>query len=341
MASSIDWTPHTPHNGNQLLILRACQKGELETLQQLRLVESEDLSRANSQGETPMHKAALHGHLSLCQWLYSHGAAATVSRVDNYGITPLFMACGSGHLLVCQWLAEVCAAEDLTKANHQGYTPLFIACHQGHLSVCQWLVEAGAAGDTRRATHSGATPMFIACKNGHLSVCEWLFESGGAAADIAVAKSDGVTPMSIACQQRHLSVCKWLIFKGALNVDPAATSRDAPPASWKDALNRPVLLTWARSVTAAHETFFHVVLRASVILPAQQEQPHAGLDGPCLLPLLPRSVLVKVGGFIGVENGRRLRNVREFAEALGADLNAAADAAAASSHASSSSNSSS
>ena len=127
MACSID---HTPHNGNQLLILRACQKGELETIQQLRLVESEDLSRANRQGETPMHKAALHGHLSLCQWLYSHGAAATVSRVDNYGITPLFMACGKGHLLVCQWLGEVCAAEDLTKANHQGYTPLFIACHQ-------------------------------------------------------------------------------------------------------------------------------------------------------------------------------------------------------------------
>jgi hypothetical protein len=36
----------------------------------------------------------------------------------------------------------------------------------------------------------------------------------------------------------------------------------------------------------------------------------------CHLPKLPRDELERVGSFLGVEMGRRLRNVREFAEEL-------------------------
>ena len=78
--------------------------------------------------------------------------------------------------------------------------------------------------------------------------------------------------------------------------------------------HRPALLKWAQGVVATHHTFLHVVLRASVI-PSnidQQDSP----DDCCHLPRLPRDELERVGSFLGVETWRRLRNAREFAEAL-------------------------
>ena len=71
-----------------------------------------------------------------------------------------------------------------------------------------------------------------------------------------------------------------------------------------------------QEVVATHHIFFHVVLRASVILPDSHHQ--ASPDQRCHLPRLPRVVLERLGDLLGVEMGRRVRNVREFAEALAA-----------------------
>ena len=152
-------------------------------------------------------------------------------------------------------------------------------------------------------------------------MCKWLFEVG-AAADITETNNKGTTPMHMACQEGHLSVCQWLILNGALNrpaqaehdddyVDEAIVKRDTDGSH-----HRHALLAWAQDVAATHHTFLHVVLRASVILPASHHQ-QARHDHPCYLPWLRRSSLMRIGVFLGVEMlGRRVRNVREFAEAL-------------------------
>ena len=56
------------------------------------------------------------------------------------------------------------------------------------------------------------------------------------------------------------------------------------------------------------------MLRASVILPDTHQQVPP--TERCYLPKLPRAVLERLGELLGVEMGRRLRNVREFSEAL-------------------------
>ena len=77
---------------------------------------------------------------------------------------------------------------------------------------------------------------------------------------------------------------------------------------------RPDLFAWAQQVVATHHTFFHTVLRASVILPDSHQQ--VSPDQRCHLPRLPRAVLQRLGDMLGVKIGRQLRNAREFAEAL-------------------------
>ena len=220
-----------------------------------------------------------------------------------------------GELGVCKWLYDNGAAEDVTKANNDGRTPMWIACQNGHLSVCKWLFEVGAAADITKANDYGTTPMHIVCENGHLSVCEWLFEVG-ATADITKVTSMGLTPMHVACLKGQLSVCKWLVFTGALNrpavnghIHRATVQRDVIAANLRFA--PPALLAWAQQVVAVH-CAFSVVLRASVVLPHRRVSPRRR----CHLPMLHRAVLEHVGLFLDLETGRRVRNVREFAETL-------------------------
>ena len=123
--------------------------------------------------------------------------------------------------------------------------------------------------------------------------------------------------MHKACEGGHLSVCQWLVLNSALN-DP--TSEQVDEAIVQEAASRmsyhtqSKLLSWARDMIDTHDTFLNVFLRASVILPASQQ--HAHPSARCLLPRLHRAVLERVSWFAGVEVGRRVRNVREFKEAL-------------------------
>ena len=240
--------------------------------------------------------------LNVCKWLHGHGGAAEdITKVlSDTGDTPMLLACYNGHLSVCEWLHKVGVDKDISRAdNHGGQTPTIAACKKGHLSVCEWLYKVGADKDISRADNCGDTPMLLACKNGHLSVCEWLVLNGALnrpSSIAAAAEEDGND------QGGH--------------IDPAIVQRDTTKAySWSTD-RRPALLTSAKLVVAIHETFLHVVLRGSVVMPRHRTSPRRR----CHLPRLPRDELERVGSFLGVETGRRLRNAREFAEALEAIL---------------------
>ena len=154
------------------------------------------------------------------------------------------------------------------------------------------------------------------CYKGELNVCKWLYDNG-AAEDITNANNGGFTPMHMACNGGHLSVCQWLVLNSALN-DPTSEQVDEAivqaAASRMSNHTQSKLLSWARDMIDTHDTFLNVFLRASVILPASQQHVHP--SARCLLPRLHRAVLERVSWFAGVEVGRRVRNVREFKEAL-------------------------
>ena len=126
--------------------------------------------------------------------------------------------------------------------------------------------------------------------------------------------------MHRACDGGHLSVCQWLVLNSALNdptseqVDEAIVQEAASQMTYDIQMTQSRLLSWARDMIDTHDTFLNVFLRASVILPASQQ--HAHPSACCLLPRLHRAVLERVSWFVGVEVGRRVRNVREFKEVL-------------------------
>jgi hypothetical protein len=233
-----------------------------------------------------------HDDQAVRVWLMHQGFAAGDLRGTEFK-RPMAWACFKGELNVCKWLYNHGAAADITKVDNWGRTPMSMACERGHLDGCKWLYEKGATAYITKADNNGFTPMYVACWCGHLDVCKWLYEKG-AAADITKADNNGFTPMYVACWGGHLDVCKWLAFNGA---------RPGPNMP-----HHPALLDWAQHVTTTHRTFFHVVLRGSVVMPRRRISPRRR----CHLPRLPRGVLQLLGLFLDVEVGRRLRNVREF-----------------------------
>jgi hypothetical protein len=101
------------------------------------------------------------------------------------------------------------------------------------------------------------------------------------------------------------------------HVDKAIVERDTSVDMSESTCSgdpRPALLAWAQAVVTTHHIFLHVVLRASVILPDSHQQ--VSPDERCHLPRLSRTLLKRVGSFLGVRKKRQLRNAREFAGVL-------------------------
>ena len=205
-----------------------------------------------------MHDACSGGHLSVCKWLFEAGAAGDISKADTDGATPMHNSCGGGHLLICQWLFEVGAARDTSRVDSSGAIPMHSACSGGLLSVCQWLFKVGAAEDTSRVDNNGATPMHLACRYGYLSICQWLLEVG-AAGTINRADNGGDTPLFGALFMNHLSVCQWLFLNGAnIEIDGTKT-RFYCSNNTRTAL-LPGLLKWAREKIAVSVAFMRTIL---------------------------------------------------------------------------------
>ena len=330
----------------------ACMSGHLEVCQWLfDNGAMNDVTKASNDYDfTPMYVACLKGQLSICKWLFEVGASADITKVDSRGATPMFAACEEGHLSICKWLYERGATSAITKARNDGATPMSFACQEGHILICKWLFAVGASGDVTMEDNFSRTPMFFACQGGQLPICQWLFEVG-AAADITKMDNENTTPMRAAFLEGHLKVCQWLILRGGLNrshqlesdggsgdgssgvdggsndddeyddhVSPLVANVDtAPILCDTDSIlitdcesRRLHLLIWAKNVISINDIFLNILLCASVVLPNRGPNQNK----TCLLPRLPRVVFEHLGLFLGLEYGRRLRNVREFAEAL-------------------------
>ena len=109
-------------------------------------------------GWTPLHVAAIHGHLSMTRMiLESAGTTGIVNSPENAGRTPLHLAADRGHSEVAAHLLRDGA--DQSASDALGQLPLHAACTRGHFDTVQVLLSAesfdAAAVLLRKAEPSG------------------------------------------------------------------------------------------------------------------------------------------------------------------------------------------
>ncbi len=160
----------------------------------------------NNQGITPMHYAVKNNSVEVCRILYDHGAV--IDARDNYGNTPLHTAISWGSSQSAKLLLLLDANVELR--NLSGNTPLHTAAlHQDTLGI-KMLHEYGASLETRDNT--GMTPLLLSTRKNYWTISQLLIELG---ADYNTRDDRGNTPLHEAVRNKNEKTCKLLSDKGA------------------------------------------------------------------------------------------------------------------------------
>ena len=111
---------------------------------------------ADADGDTPLHRAAINGNITLINLLINKGV--DVDALDTSLGSPLYYAADNGHIEATRLLLDNGAKVD--PVDSEGYTPLMAAAFEGKTEVVKLLLEHGA--DTSMANNDGETALCLA-----------------------------------------------------------------------------------------------------------------------------------------------------------------------------------
>ena len=163
--------PNCPDGAGQTPLHRAAWGGSLKTVETL----LENGSRATAKdmvGNSALHVAADMGFKDV---VYRLCAEIDVKRRGRNGLTPLHYAAMSGHLAILEYLlekgAEIEAVDELF-----GWTPLHCAADNGHAKIVRFLLTHKGSVDAKDDRVSW-TPLHFAEMNGDKEVLRLLKRS--------------------------------------------------------------------------------------------------------------------------------------------------------------------
>ena len=96
-------------------------------------------------GETPLHWAAMNGHLSICHLITDK--VVKKNPKNKYNTTPLHLAANNGHLDICRLIMD--QVEEKNPENDHGETPSGLAARRGHSDIMR-LFSAGKTFQPRQ-----------------------------------------------------------------------------------------------------------------------------------------------------------------------------------------------
>lgn len=183
---------------NSLIRIGAWKPVMEQIKQQPILAQSKD-----TMGATPLHFAAIYGHVQLGRWLISKGAK--VNSIDYCGQSPLYMAAEAGRAAMCQML--IGHGAKINQPDQDMYTPL----HAVMNARCANILLAAGANIAAKDNH-GLTPIFYAVSADRADVVKVLINSR---ANLDVRDRLGDTPLTWAKQRQHVTITKQLSRAGA------------------------------------------------------------------------------------------------------------------------------
>ena len=185
---------------SQLSFSEAVKRDDIITVKSL-IAAGTDVNAKDKLGETPLHMAAVRGHLEISSLLIVEGA--DVNARDERELTPLHAAAWSGHKETVVLL--IAKGSHINALGENGITPLHVSSLSGKNKTMALLINNGA--DINARNKDGMTPLHVAALTGQKEAAELLISKG---ADVNAKNKKGVTPVEMASQKGHQSIVELL-----------------------------------------------------------------------------------------------------------------------------------
>ena len=248
------------NNGHSILIYAvlqgapyACYSGRMELIDKLVMEYGLNPADIDNDGNTPLHTAAMAGHVEAVRHLISKHSA-DFDCTNNYNTTPVMLAvlngrvhvldalvkefninchvrnsngrtllhyaCEGGHIeLIDKLVLEY--GFDLADRDNDGNTPLHTAAIAGHVEAVRYLISKHSA-DVDCTNNQNATPLMLAVLNGRAHVLDALVKEFNSSCH--VRDSNGYILLHYACLGGHIELIDKLVLEYGL--DPADRDND-------------------------------------------------------------------------------------------------------------------
>ena len=178
------------------------------------------LSARNMYGSTPLHEAALAGHVETVQVLIDHGASVLDTNLSES--TPLYLAVSAKQFAVVEKLLQYDASSQLQMSVRGGASCVHKAAELLDAEMIAILLLFGA--NANAADEHGTTPLHMAAQRGNVPICRLLIDAG---ADVRAVNSQAETPLDFAASAGYAEVIAYLLEKGS-NIEHWSWNRWTP-----------------------------------------------------------------------------------------------------------------
>lgn len=164
------------------------------------------LDSRNVYGSTPLHEAAINGHVATARLLIECGSSVLWT---NYGqSTPLHLAVSFGQTAMVKFLLQH-GRTQLDQKGPNDFTPLHKAVEQGNEEMVALLLDAGAL--LALIDKQGSTPLHLAAKRGYKPIAKSLVDAG---AFVHVKDHDHLCPLDHAATGGYSDLVEFFADNG-------------------------------------------------------------------------------------------------------------------------------